>query len=190
MPLPRQLLQIDFDQFHRYAALTVLLKPLLTRWHQESHQPLRLLEVGSHSLNLLPTFLAPVPVEIVRADLEPSLAGDLGPYITIQKDAEAALQQALAKEKELGDLKTRFVSMASHEFRIPLATLLATVETLSAYRDKLSEEQIDQRLEKMRVQIGHLKNIMDDVLLLSRMQARRFDFNPTTINLDTLTRSV
>lgn len=110
--------------------------------------------------------------------------------ITVQKQAQDALQQALAKEKELGDLKTRFVSMASHEFRTPLATLLATVETLVAYRNKLSEDQIDQRLEKMKEQIAHLKNIMDDVLLLSRMQARRFDFNPTKTNLDSLARSV
>lgn len=87
MPLPRQLLQIDFDQFHRYAALTVLLKPLLLQWQKRESRPLRLLEVGSHSLNLLPAFLAPIPVEIVRADIEPGLAGDLGPYVTIQKDA-------------------------------------------------------------------------------------------------------
>jgi GT2 family glycosyltransferase/SAM-dependent methyltransferase len=86
MPLPRQLLQIDFDQFHRYAALTVLLKPLLHHYERKSTRPLRLLEVGSHSLNLLPAFLAPIPVEIVRADLEPHLAGDLGPYITLNKD--------------------------------------------------------------------------------------------------------
>ncbi len=110
--------------------------------------------------------------------------------ITTQKNAEVVLQQALAKEKELGELKTRFVSMASHEFRTPLATILATVETLVAYRKKLSEEQIDQRLEKMKEQIAHLKNIMDDVLLISRMQARRFDFNPAKIDLDTLARSV
>ncbi len=110
--------------------------------------------------------------------------------ISVQKQAQEALQQSLAKEKELGDLKTRFVSMASHEFRTPLATLLATVETLVAYRKKLSEDQIDQRLEKMKEQIAHLKNIMDDVLLLSRMQARRFDFNPTRTNLDSLARSV
>lgn len=83
MPLPRQLLQIDFDQFHRYAAVTLLLRPLIA----ELNRPVRLLEVGSHSLHLLPAFLAPLPVEIVRADLEPMLAGDLGTYITLEKDA-------------------------------------------------------------------------------------------------------
>lgn len=103
MPLPRQLLQIDFDQFHRYAALTVLLKPLLLNWQQRESRPLRLLEVGSHSLNLLPAFLAPIPIEIVRCDIEPSLGGDLGPYVTIQKDtpfpfADDAFDVAVAME--------------------------------------------------------------------------------------------
>jgi len=83
--LPRQLLQIDYDQFQRYAAITVLLKPLLYTWQHEQ-KPLRILEVGSHALNLLPAFLSPLSIEIVRADLEPQYAGDVGPYVTIEKD--------------------------------------------------------------------------------------------------------
>ena len=82
--LPRQLLQIDYDQFHRYAAITVLLKPLLYTW-QHAHKPLRILEVGSHALNLLPVFLSPLSIEVVRADLDPQFASDVGPYVTIEK---------------------------------------------------------------------------------------------------------
>jgi PAS domain S-box-containing protein len=110
--------------------------------------------------------------------------------ITKRKEAEVALLQALAKEKELGELKTRFVSMASHEFRTPLATILALVETLSAYRHKLSEEQIEQRFDKIKDQVGLLKDIMEDVLMLARMQARRVEFNPVKLDLDALCQSV
>ncbi len=110
--------------------------------------------------------------------------------ITIQKQAEATLRQALAKEKELGELKTRFVSMASHEFRTPLATILAVVETLSIYRHKLSAEQIDKRFDKIKDQVGHLKDIMEDVLMLARMQARHVEFNPVPLDLAALLRSV
>lgn len=110
--------------------------------------------------------------------------------ITVQKQAEQALRQALAKEKELGELKSRFVSMASHEFRTPLATILALTETLNAYRHKLPEEQIDQRLGKIKDQISHLKSIMEDVLLLSRIQARRVDFQPIELDLDALCREI
>lgn len=100
--LSRQLLQIDYDQFQRYAAVTVVLKPLLYAW-QQNGKSLRILEVGSHALNLLPAFLSPLSIEIVRADLEPQYAGDVGPYVTIEKDqqlpfAKGAFDVVLAME--------------------------------------------------------------------------------------------
>jgi PAS domain S-box-containing protein len=110
--------------------------------------------------------------------------------ISEHKKAEAALWQNLEKERELSELKSRFVSMASHEFRTPLATILALTETLSAYRQKMADEQIEERLGKIRDQVDHLKNIMDDVLQLARLQARRADFNPVRSNLDSLCRSI
>lgn len=110
--------------------------------------------------------------------------------ITLQKQAELALRAALDKEKELNELKSRFVSMASHEFRTPLSTILALTESLVAYRSQMTEGQIDQRLEKMQLQISYLKAIMEDVLHLARLQARRAEFNPTWLNLDALCRSV
>ncbi|MBK8027602.1 MAG: PAS domain S-box protein [Chloroflexi bacterium] len=110
--------------------------------------------------------------------------------ITERKQAEEMQQQALAKERELSELKSRFVSMASHEFRTPLATILALTETLSAYRHRLPEEKIDERLDMIKEQVGHLKDIMEDVLLLARMQARRVEFNPAPMNVDSLGRSV
>jgi PAS domain S-box-containing protein len=110
--------------------------------------------------------------------------------ISERKRVEQALQQALEKEKELGELKSRFVSMASHEFRTPLTTILATTETLSAYRHKMDEQQIEHRLDKIREQVGYLKDVMEDVLLLAQMQARRVQFNPTPINLNELVQSV
>ncbi|MFN8487401.1 MAG: PAS domain S-box protein [Caldilineaceae bacterium] len=110
--------------------------------------------------------------------------------IETQKRAEAALRESLQKEKELGELKSRFVSMASHEFRTPLASILALTETLRAYRHKLADEQIDLRLGKIQEQIGYLKAIMEDVLQLARLQARRAEFNPAQLDLDALCRSI
>lgn len=114
----------------------------------------------------------------------------VGSDITERKHAEEVLQQALQKEKELGELKSRFVSMASHEFRTPLTSIMVLTETLSNYRHKLTDEQIAQRLHKIQDQIGHLKSIMDDVLQLARIQARRMEFNPTVVDLNDLCSSV
>lgn len=110
--------------------------------------------------------------------------------ITLQKQAETTLRLALEKEKELGDLKSRFISMASHEFRTPLATILALTETLITYRQRLSETQIEQRLQRTKEQIMHLRDIMEDVLLLAQMQARRTQFNPVELNLDELCHTI
>ncbi len=110
--------------------------------------------------------------------------------ITERKSAEESLYQALAKEMELNELKSRFVSMASHEFRTPLATILMLTETLTLHRSKMTDAQINQRLTKMQEQIDFLTQIMDDVLQLARLQARRAEFNPTLLDLDALCRSV
>lgn len=103
--------------------------------------------------------------------------------ISVQKEAENTLRSTLEQEKEVGQLKTQFVLTTSHEFRTPLATILATTETLTSYRDRMDAEQIDKRLEKIRLQVEHLQQIMDDITQLERIQARRMDFNPVMADL-------
>ncbi len=110
--------------------------------------------------------------------------------ITDQKRSEEALRQALETEQELGELKSRFVSMASHEFRTPLAAIMALAESLSIYRHKMDATQIELRLEKIRQQVDHMIDIMDDVLQLARMQSGRLDFAPAEGDLDALCREV
>jgi len=110
--------------------------------------------------------------------------------VTARHTAEAALRQALAQEKELGELKSRFVSMASHEFRTPLATMLALTEMLTLYRDRMNAAQIDQRLARIRQQIDHMSGILEDVLQLARIQAGRMEFNPIDGDLAALCQAV
>jgi len=110
--------------------------------------------------------------------------------ITERKQAEAVLQQAFQKEKELSELKSRFVSMASHEFRTPLTSILLLTETLLFYGHKLTNEQIAQRLANIREQVGHLKDITEDVLQLAHTQTRRIEISPVWLDLDALCRSI
>jgi signal transduction histidine kinase len=110
--------------------------------------------------------------------------------ITARKQAEATLREALEQEKELGELKSRFVSMASHEFRTPLAVILATTETLSIYRERMDASQINARLDKIHRQVIHMKDIMEDVLQLARIQAGRVEFRPAKGDLDILCREI
>jgi PAS domain S-box-containing protein len=123
---------------------------------------------------------------------ESQVIGVLGAYIDIteRKQAEETLKLALAQEKELGELKSRFVSMASHEFRTPLTAILATTDTLSHYRHKMDAAQVDQRLTKIRQQVIHMKDIIDDVLQLARAGAGRLNFNPVHADLDQLCQEI
>ncbi|MEZ4733010.1 MAG: PAS domain S-box protein [Caldilineaceae bacterium] len=102
--------------------------------------------------------------------------------ISTRKAAEAALQQALQTEKDLSALKSGFITTASHEFRTPLAAILALTETLSAYRHRLTEAQIADRLHKIQQQVQRLQTLMADVLELARIQAHRARFTPVALD--------
>lgn len=106
--------------------------------------------------------------------------------ISERKQAEEALQTALEHEKEVGDMKTRFISVASHEFRTPLTAILMTSESVKNYRHKLSDEQIDQKLDKIQQQVTHMTSILEDVLQSARMQDDYVDFRPAPDNLETV----
>jgi PAS domain S-box-containing protein len=135
-------------------------------------------------------WLQTTKVPVVSVDGKAKFVLGVATDITERKKSEEALQQAFVKEKELSELKSRFVAMASHEFRTPLATILVITETLSAYRHRLPDEQIDQRLDRIKEQVDHLRAIMDDVLLLGRMQAQHIEANRVKLDLDSLCRSV
>lgn len=110
--------------------------------------------------------------------------------VNAQKQAEDALQHALQKAQEANEIKSRFLSMASHEFRTPLTSILLMAETLRVYRHKLTAEQIEQRLGTICKQVEHLKTIIEDVLELTCIQARRVDFHPAAIDPDEFCRMV
>ncbi len=110
----------------------------------------------------------------------------VGRDITELKAAESALRDALALEKKLGDLKSRFVSMASHEFRTPLASMMMATETLENYRHRLSEEEILKYLSRIRRNIEYLRDIIGKVLSLNRIESGKIPFTPEKTDLNHL----
>jgi PAS domain S-box-containing protein len=110
--------------------------------------------------------------------------------ITTMKKAEQSLIESLETEKRLGMLKSRFVSMTSHEFRTPLATIMASAETLQTYRNRMTDEQINQRIEKIINQVQHMKILMEDMLDLSRLESDKNVFNPRPANLKDLINEI
>lgn len=87
--------------------------------------------------------------------------------------SQTELSEALNKEKELNEIKSRFVSMASHEFRTPLSTILSSASLLSKY--KLNEEQVnrEKHIRRIKDSVKHLNDILEDFLNLGKLEEGR-----------------
>jgi PAS domain S-box-containing protein len=102
--------------------------------------------------------------------------------ITQRKQLEEDLKIALEKEKELSELKSRFVSMTSHEFRTPLSTILSSSELLEHYRHKWTLEKQTLHLHRIQSSVKHLTKLLNDVLTIGKTEAGKFHFQPEWIN--------
>jgi PAS domain S-box-containing protein len=103
--------------------------------------------------------------------------------ITERKKAEEDIRSSLEKERELNELKSRFVAMTSHEFRTPLATILSSSELIEHYSHKWPEEKKQKHLRRIQVSVHHMTGLLNDVLLLGKADAGQLQFQPTSIQL-------
>ena len=110
--------------------------------------------------------------------------------ITSAKQIEDTLRLTVSKEKELNELKSRFVSMASHEFRTPLATILMTGDSLLSYWNRMDEEQINTKLGNIKDQVQHLTRIVTDVMQVSKIQEGKLTFSPQDVDFVELCRNI
>lgn len=94
------------------------------------------------------------------------------------------LNQALEKEKELALLKTRFASLVSHEFRTPLATIRLNINQIKRYRQRLSLESIDEKVNIVLEQVDHMTFLLGDVLALGKAEDTKLQIKRTPVNLE------
>ena len=113
-----------------------------------------------------------------------------GVDITEQKRAEAELQKALLKERELSQLKSEFVSLVSHEFRTPLEIIISSADNLLRYHDRLTSEQREHLLKTINRSVRRMSGMMEEVLVLGRLETDRMKFRPEKFNLNTLCQRV
>jgi two-component system, LuxR family, sensor kinase FixL len=100
------------------------------------------------------------------------------------------VQDALRKEKELNELKSRFVTMASHEFRTPLSTILSSVSLIAKYPDKKDQEKRDKHIQRIKSSVENLTSVLNDFLSLSRLEEGRILLTPVELNLRDLSEDV
>ncbi|HVN54086.1 MAG TPA: PAS domain S-box protein [Anaerolineaceae bacterium] len=103
--------------------------------------------------------------------------------ITDQMQDQNRLEKTLENERELGELKTRFISMTSHEFRTPLSTILSSAELLEHYWAKFSEQKRLDHLKRIEGAVNHLTTMLDEVLTIGKADAGRVVVQPKEMDL-------
>lgn len=103
--------------------------------------------------------------------------------ITESKRKEQDIRNALEKEKNLNELKSRFVAMTSHEFRTPLASILSSAELLEHYGYKWDEERKQNHLKRIQISVKQMTELLNDVLLLGKAEAGKLELKPIKFDL-------
>lgn len=93
------------------------------------------------------------------------------------------LYNALNKEKELNELKSRFVSMASHEFRTPLTTMMSSLSLVTKYGEQNDKENQVKHVSKIKTSINNLTDILNDFLSVSKLEEGKVENMPEELNL-------
>jgi PAS domain S-box-containing protein len=107
----------------------------------------------------------------------------------VLKEALEALEQSrdeltksLEKEKELNEMKSRFISMASHEFRTPLSTILSSASLIGKYVNEEQQENREKHIERIKKSVVGLTEILNDFLSLGKLEEGKVYANPVPIN--------
>ncbi|HEX2914156.1 MAG TPA: CHASE3 domain-containing protein [Chloroflexia bacterium] len=103
---------------------------------------------------------------------------------------EEEFKKALQQEKELNELKSRFISTASHEFRNPLGTIQTSVELLEYYGDQFNPEKKERIYKRVYHAIEHLQDLLEDILIIGRADAGKLVFKPAPLELVSFCRDL
>lgn len=106
------------------------------------------------------------------------------------ESARQDLAKALDAERELSALKNRFVSMVSHEFRTPLGVIMSAVELLHHYEGRLETEQREELFADIRGATKSMTGLMEQVLLLGRVEAGKLGFRALPVDLPVVLRKL
>lgn len=132
-------------------------------------------------------------IEELNNDLEKkveSRTSQLQDTLAELEKSKVELTLALSKEKELSDLKSRFVSMASHEFRTPLSTILSSASLVAKYTEGDEQEKRDKHIQRIKAAVYNLTDILNEFLSIGKIEDGKVQPNYTRFNLNELITAV
>ncbi|MEM6722888.1 MAG: PAS domain-containing sensor histidine kinase [Bacteroidota bacterium] len=105
-------------------------------------------------------------------------------------ESQKRVRQSLEKEKQLSELKSRFVSMASHEFRTPLSTILSSASLIEKYAERGEYDKQHKHIGRIKSAVHNLTNILNDFLSISKLEEGKFINNPSTFDFVALAHDI
>lgn len=103
---------------------------------------------------------------------------------------EETLRAALAQERAINAMKSRFISFVSHDFRTPLTAIMLSTDMLRTYSSQMSPQRVEERLISIQEQIGALNAMIDEILFASRAEHVGLAFKPGVVDLTALCRDL
>jgi len=107
-----------------------------------------------------------------------------------QKENVERSRRALAHERELNQIKSRFVSMVSHEFRTPLGIVNSAAFLLGRYAEQMAPEEHAEHTQEIQRAVARMAQMMEDLLLQGKLEAGKLACNPARVDLEKLCASV
>ena len=157
------------------------------------------LEISNYEINFKTKYNDELKLLIsttIRRDIHNKIDGIIliGQDITAIQNSKIELEKqvdertydlilALKKEKDLGDMKSQFVSMASHEFRTPLSAISFASGFLKKYWTKIDDDKRNAKLAKIETQVKHMTNLLEDVLTFGKTESGKIIYKPKEVNL-------
>jgi PAS domain S-box-containing protein len=99
------------------------------------------------------------------------------------REAERSVREALEKERELHSLKSRFVAMASHEFRTPLSTIMSSVDLIARYTQAAADDRVDKHVARIRGKVREMTAMLNEFLSLERIEQGEVLCRPVEIDV-------
>lgn len=110
--------------------------------------------------------------------------------ITQLRAAQADTLAALHRQEELNELRARFVAMASHEFRTPLATILSSTQLVRQYQDRLTPHEREELLASVENGVQRMTAMLDRILLINKADAQMLEFAPEQLDVVAVCRGI
>ncbi len=167
----------DLDKYFRISAFSIV-KGIFAVLFEDITEKKRIeKELDQHRQNL------EIMVKVRTQELNKSNIM-LNQEIEKGKGTEMMLKKTLDEVQKFSDMKTRFISTASHEFRTPLTTISSSIQLLGKYGKRWDDGKYIQHIERILRTIDNLTDLINDVLLVSKVESGKIECNPTNEDLN------